>query len=109
MMTVQNGKPNRKVSYRNVLKFSREKSIRNRHHVKVGYNNNKQNKYKRYDNDVKGMESDKFDDVLDKDINFYTTRLSSYQNSSNLDTKPSRNVETVRRLNLIKIAKFQLI
>ena len=106
MMTVQNGNPNRKVSYRNVLKFSRDTPIRNRHHVKVGYNNNnKQNKYKKYDNDVKGMESGKFDDVLDKDINFYTTRLSSYHNSSNLDTKPSRNVETVRRLNLIKIAK----
>ena len=57
-------------------------------------------KNKKYDNDVIGMESKKFDDILNKDISFHTNRYSNYH-----DSKPSRNVETIRRLQLIKIAK----
>jgi hypothetical protein len=101
MMTVKNKNSNKKVSYRNALKFSREMTFRNRHNVKIGYTN----KQKKYDDYVAGMESKKFDDVLDKDINFYTNRYSNYYNSSKFESKPSGNVETIRRLKLIKIAK----
>jgi hypothetical protein len=95
-MTFQSRKQNRKVSYRNALNFTPKETLRNRHYVKVGY----KKKNKKYDNDVIGMESKKFDDILNKDISFHTNRYSNYH-----DSKPSRNVETIRRLQLIKIAK----
>lgn len=95
-MTFQSRKQNRKVSYRNALNFTPKEILRNRHYVKVGY----KKKNKKYDNDVIGMESKKFDDILNKDISFHTNRYSNYH-----DSKPSRNVETIRRLQLIKIAK----
>lgn len=95
-MTFQSRKQNRKVSYRNALNFIPKETLRNRHYVKVGY----KKKNKKYDNDVIGMESKKFDDILNKDISFHTNRYSNYH-----DSKPSRNVETIRRLQLIKIAK----
>ncbi len=95
-MTFQSRKQNRKVSYRNALNFTPKEILRNRHYVKVGY----KKKNKKYDNNIIGMESKKFDDILNKDISFHTNRYSNYH-----DSKPSRNVETIRRLQLIKIAK----
>ena len=95
-MTFQSTKQNRKVSYRNSLNFTPKETLRNRPYVKVGY----KKKNKKYDNDVIGMKSKKFDDILNKDISFHTNRYSNYH-----DSKPSRNVETIRRLQLIKIAK----
>ncbi|SVB19714.1 uncharacterized protein METZ01_LOCUS172568, partial [marine metagenome] len=63
-MTFQSRKQNRKVSYRNALNFTPKEILRNRHYVKVGY----KKKNKKYDNDIIGMESKKFDDILNKDI-----------------------------------------
>jgi len=101
-MTVTDNKSNAKVSYRNALKFSRENNFRNRQSIRIGYNNKQkkyQKKYHKKGDYTQGMESTKFDEILNKDINYYSNR---YENP---ESKSSSNIETNRRLNLIKIAK----
>ena len=99
-MTVTDNKSNTKVSYRNALKFSRENNFRNRQSIRIGYNkkqNNKQKKYQKKGDYTKGMDSTRFDEILNKDINYYSNR---YENA---ESKSSSNIETNRRLNLIKV------
>jgi len=84
------------LNYRNILKSSYTKERKSIKHF-----SKKQNSFKKFEK-INGMESDNFDIILDKDIQYNSNKLLENNKKNSTVTV---NVETIRRLNLIKIAK----
>ena len=87
-------------SYKNILKYSYKEEQKS-----INFRNNfqRRNYFKKYEK-TNGIDSDKFDMILDKDIEYYSNKLLENNNEKNKGYS-TINVETIRRLNLIKIAK----